>query len=462
MRAIFGVTLLMTFCTFQAQAQTCSNSSLNGTYFYQAGGAIAATGGTFSFVELGKLIADGNGGVSGQATVSVGGTVGTFSLAGSYTVQGNCTGAMLVSVNSQAPETLTFQVVNGGFDALVAFSSSGEVATGRIYRAASAGHCSDASLTGGYGYVDSGAEGAFLYSAAGQATFSGTGALTSFSLTNTGTGASQSSSTGSYFVASDCSGNAQLTAGSSTAHFNIAVVEGGAVLFMVSDSGATVIGTAQPQLIQSILPDFIAGGGWFSAIYFANTTANTVSFPVAFIGDDGNPMTVPSVGGSSTTVTLAPNSSTSIQTTNVGSLIQGYVSVALPAGVTGYGVFDFAGPGVSSQEAVVPLSSASATSSTLVFDDTNFLTAVALVNPSAVATSVNITLRGSGGATLGTSVVALGPKSKVAVILRTLPGLAGIVGNQGTAEFTVSNGNLVVMGIRYNGGAYTSIPTTQQ
>jgi hypothetical protein len=48
------------------------------------------------------------------------------------------------------------------------------------------------------------------------------------------------------------------------------------------------------------------------------------------------------------------------------------------------------------------------------------------------------------------------------VVLRNLPGLAGMVGNQGTADFTVTTGNVVVMGIRYTGSAYTSIPTVQQ
>jgi hypothetical protein len=454
--------MLAAFGALPSRAQTCGNATLNGTYIYQLGGAVATTGGTVAYAELGKLVANGNGSVSGQSTASVGGAIATYTLAGSYIIQGNCTGTLLLSVNSQAPETLTFQVVNGGLNALVAISSSGEVVVGRAYLAASAGQCSNASLAGTYGYALSGSLGGFLYSDAGQVVFNGNGALTTQSVVNTGGGGTQSSGVGSYFVASDCTGTAQVANANGTTHYALAAVAGGTVLYMISDPASIVAGTAQPQLIQSILPDFVFGGGWSSTLYFANTTGNAVSFPVAFVGDDGNPMVVPSVGGSLATVILEPNGIASIQTSNGGVLTQGYALASLPAGVTGYGVFDYSTPGASIQEAVAPLSSASATRGTLVFDDTNFLTAVAIVNPSAAATSVTITLTSAAGTPLGTATVALGARSKSAVVLRTLPGLGAIAGNQGTAVFTVASGNVAVMGIRYTGAAYTSIPTTQQ
>lgn len=445
-----------------ARAQTCANASFNGTYFYQLEGNVATVAGTEPYVELGQLIADGNGSVSGSSSVSIAGVFATLSLTGSYVVQGDCTGTLTLVANLQSTETIAFQIVNGGQGAVAALSSSGGVLTGRAYRAANAGHCGNGSLTGSYGYLLSGVAGALFYSDTGEIVSNGSGGLTAAGVKNVGAGASQTSGAGSYVVASTCFGTAQISRQSVTTNYILAFVEGGNVLFMESDAGTTVSGTAQPQQIQSILPDFVFGGGWSSAIYFGNTTGSAVSFPVTFIGDDGNPMTVPSVGGSSAMVSLAPNGTASIQTVKTGPLIQGYASVSLPAGVTGYGVFHYSAPGFPDQEAVVRLSSTVATGSTLVWDDTNFLTAVAIVNPSPVSTIVAITLRGAGGAPLGTSTVPLGPRSKLAVVLRTLPGLAGMVGNQGTADFTVTTGNVVVMGIRYTGSAYTSIPTVQQ
>src|SRR5258708_2881267 len=89
----------------------------------------------------------------------------------------------------------------------------------------------------------------------------------------------------------------------------------------------------------SVLPQFVSGGGWYSALYFTNTNAAPVSFAVNFIGDDGNPLNVPVLAGSSAVVRLPAHGTGAIQTANVGPLSQGYASVARPGGVWGYGLF---------------------------------------------------------------------------------------------------------------------------
>ncbi|MGA3028620.1 MAG: hypothetical protein ABSF98_28070, partial [Bryobacteraceae bacterium] len=42
----------------------------------------------------------------------------------------------------------------------------------------------------------------------------------------------------------------------------------------------------------------------------------------------------------------------------------------------------------------------------------------------------------------------------------TLPGLSGMVGQRGSAQFSVSEGSVAVLGLRFDGPALTSIPTT--
>jgi hypothetical protein len=214
--------------------------------------------------------------------------------------------------------------------------------------------------------------------------------------------------------------------------------------------------------VQQILPQFAFGGGWYSALYFTNTGTSAVAFPVSFAADDGTPLTVPSVGGSSTTVSLGPRGTAIIEAPNSVPFNQGYVSVSLPAGVAGYGVFRQSVPGIADQEAVVPLSCAFSTTSTLIWDDTGFVTSVAIVNPSSVATTVSIVLRDATGATIGTSSVQLAAKSKTTTILRDLPGLAAMKGNRGSADFTVGVGNVAVLGLRFSGAAFTSLPTTDR
>jgi hypothetical protein len=265
---------------------------------------------------------------------------------------------------------------------------------------------------------------------------------------------------GTYSLASDCSGNAVVTSQYGSSHYFFAMVQNGqSALFLSTDAGTTVSGTAQSQsLVPSILAQFVSGGGWYSALYFTNTGGSTVSFTVNFIGDDGTPLIVPVVGSSSTVVNIAPYGTAAIQTANVGSVSQGYASVSLPVGVVGYGVFHLSNQGVPDQEAVVPLASASSTISTLTWDDTNFVTSVGIVNPSNVPTTVSILLRDSGGNTIGTSSVSLPAKNKTAVVLRNLPGLSAMVGNRGSAVFTVTTGNVAVLGLRFIGSAFTSIP----
>jgi len=300
-----------------------------------------------------------------------------------------------------------------------------------------------------------------VFSEEGQVISDGNGNLSVTSVVNSNGTVSKIPGNGTYSLISNCSGTAAVTSQFGSNNYLFAVVQDGqSILFLATDPGTTVAGTAQSQsLVPSVLPQFVSGGGWYSALYFTNTGNSAVSFPVNFVGDDGNPLSVPAVGGSSTLVNLGPHGSAAIQSANVGPVSQGYAAVTLPVGVTGYGVFHLSNPGVPDQEAVVPLSSASTTTSTLTWDDTSFVTSVGIVNPSSVASTVSIVLRDASGATIGTSSVFLPARNKTAVVLRNLPGLAGMVGKQGSADFTVTTGKVAVLGLRFIGSAFTSIPT---
>lgn len=146
---------------------------------------------------------------------------------------------------------------------------------------------------------------------------------------------------------------------------------------------ANITGTGTLSIGQRTLPQVAFGGGWYTALYFSNLGTAPASFPVSFFGDSGSPLTVSALGGTSANVSLPPGGSTRLELPNSGPLVQGYATMKLPEGVIGYGVFRQTVPGVQDQEAVVPLSNAAATSASLSFDDSNFTTAVAIVNPSA-------------------------------------------------------------------------------
>jgi hypothetical protein len=224
---------------------------------------------------------------------------------------------------------------------------------------------------------------------------------------------------------------------------------------------STSMAAAASATTSFVLPQLAFGGGWYTAVYFTNTSNQATSVPVKFIGDDGSPLSVPNIG-SSTTVNLAAQGSAILEALDTGSLTQGSVMISPPAGVAVYGVFRQSVPGIADQEAVVPLSKVTDTTNTLIWDDTSHTTAVAIVNPSASAVTVNITVRDNSGASIGTASVQLAAGAKTASVLRDLPGLSGMAGKMGQADFTVSSGNVAVLGLRFGGAAFTSIPTTEQ
>ena len=73
-----------------------------------------------------------------------------------------------------------------------------------------------------------------------------------------------------------------------------------------------------------------------------------------------------------------------------------------------------------------------------------------------------MTVWDSSGNVIGTSSIPLAANARTAAALYTLPGLSGVTGERGTAEFTVSSGNVVVLGLRFREGAFTSIPTADK
>ena len=173
-------------------------------------------------------------------------------------------------------------------------------------------------------------------------------------------------------------------------------------------------------------------------------------------------MVVPALSGSSVMVALSPKGSAIVEAPNSGPLVQGYASFSLPAGVTSYGVFRQSQPGIADQEAVVTPASAISATSTLIFDDTNYVTSVAIVNPGIVNATVTVTAWDLSGNTIGTSAFPLAAHQKNEMTLRSLPGLAGMAGQRGTVQFTMSAGSVAVLGLRFNGAAFTSIPAVQR
>jgi hypothetical protein len=230
----------------------CTNAIFNGTYYYVLSGDLASGNAIYPYAELGKLVADGQGNVSGRSQASVGGLLSSYTLSGNYSVQPNCSGTLALTVNSKAGSPITFQVVNGGEGAVISESQQSAVIAGRAYRSDGAGQCQNGSLSGGYGYLLTGvvyvSGSAYYSSQAGSVVSDGNGNLSVVSTVNTNGTTLTGNSTGTYSLGSDCSGTAKFTGPGGTASYSIAVFGNGqGIAYLETDANTTVAGTAQPQ-----------------------------------------------------------------------------------------------------------------------------------------------------------------------------------------------------------------------
>lgn len=231
-----------------------------------------------------------------------------------------------------------------------------------------------------------------------------------------------------------------------------------ATLTLQPDTSTTtgVTGTAMS------LPQFVYGGGWATTLYFGNTTTTATAVALKFIAEDGSALNVAAAGGSSVTLNLAARGTAALEATDTGTLQSGWVQVTVPTGVTGYAVFRQTQSDGTKQEAVVPLAGTTAATTTLLFDETSFITAAAVLNPSTVSATVTITARGEAGTTLGTATLTLAAGAKTAVALRDVAGLSAMIGQRGSLDFTVTAGAVSVLGLRFSDSAFTSIPALER
>ena len=133
----FATAFLLTFVALgiapNAQAQpSCSNATLNGSLGYTNTGTILVGPDAGPFGGMGRQTFDGKGNTQATASVSVNGNVFHVSIKGTYVLNSDCTGSMILTV-SAGPETFTNHVdlviVNGGNEFRAINTDPGSVIT---------------------------------------------------------------------------------------------------------------------------------------------------------------------------------------------------------------------------------------------------------------------------------------------------------------------------------------------
>jgi hypothetical protein len=213
------------------------------------------------------------------------------------------------------------------------------------------------------------------------------------------------------------------------------------------------------------MPQLVYGEGWYTAVYLTNTGSSAATATLDFVDPTGAPLPVALSGGTVTTsqaVSLPAGGSALVEMPDQGAATQGSILLNLPAGVSGYGIFRREPAGTPPQEATVPLASLTATKVTVIFDDTSYSTAIAVLNPTDTDATLTITTRDSARQPIGSGVQQpLAARNRTAFLLRDV--VSGVVGQRGAVDFTVSSGAVSVLALRANGNAFTSIiPITVQ
>ena len=215
----------------------------------------------------------------------------------------------------------------------------------------------------------------------------------------------------------------------------------------------TSLDAVLPQAASTKTISHIAdGGGWRSTIVLVNTDTTSASYTVNFWNEAGAAYS-PTLSLGSKSGTIPVGGSVTIRTADLDpvNLIEGWAEIVSSQSIGGTAIFrlDTAG-----QEAAVPLLMSGGAKLEIPFELGNGLAlGVALANPSTTQdATITETIRDENGNQLSTRTLTLKAHNHTAF---NPPGLNTVTG-RGVIEYD-SNVNLYALGIRANGGAFTSL-----
>ena len=202
------------------------------------------------------------------------------------------------------------------------------------------------------------------------------------------------------------------------------------------------------------IPQFVDGGGWQSTIVITNTSATTATATLTFHSDSGNGNTqawIPTFleTSSTTGLVLLSGSSMFLHTPGTAAtLTQGWAEVDADAGIVAYNIFTNRLPGQKDQDSTAP--AVGATNRVLVpYDDANgFVSAIAVVNPTATPQSVSVGFQTTDGLiAIDTLPIVPAMGHLTFVLSQQFPYISG---HLGLAEFYSATGNLSMIALRFN------------
>jgi hypothetical protein len=232
-------------------AEGCGQRSLHGAYGYAFQGQVIPPGiPELDTAVAGRIVFNGNGGLSGYEWASTNGSQETVTFTGIYSVQPDCTGtATLVNSNGRT-DHIALGVIEGGQEFNFTVTDAGVVLTGLASRLG-LDHCTNRSLSGVFNAAESGSD----FTTAGVENgddslfftihFDGRGHEWGSSTTSINGFSFPDTFVGTYHVNADCTGTASNTfasGGSDLVNFVI-VEQGNEVKFFNAQPGIVFDGT---------------------------------------------------------------------------------------------------------------------------------------------------------------------------------------------------------------------------
>jgi hypothetical protein len=241
---------------------------------------------------------------------------------------------------------------------------------------------------------------------------------------------------------------------------SIIVTASGAVNTPPAIAVTLTVGVAGSVINGNPLISQIADGqGWRTSIILVNTGTVPAPFTMKFWKGDGTPMTLP-LGSDGSVAELsgqiAVGGSRIIQTDGVvSSLSEGWAELTTSQSIGGEAIFRQQVTGQADSEAAVPLIPGGGTRLLLPFDNTAFVTSMALVNADQNrSTNVTAVFRDESGTLISSGQLNLPPHGQLAFALPDE--FQGISKRRGVAEFTgTPTVPLAGLGLRFNRASKT-------
>jgi len=222
----------------------CSNATLIGKYGFALSG-FAKNAQPISFE--GYFKADGKGKFAGKENGSVGGIIVTnIPVTGTYSINSDCTGSAITQVN-KAVNHFNLVVVSGGKSVQAVGADTGNVEIETV-QAQGKANCTLAGIAGTFGIQASG-----LFLGVGSVAFDGVFTLDGKGNVNgvesgslDGAVFTRQPLSGTYTIASNCTGTMTTKIGSQTEHSSFFITNGGkGILLTETDKDTVVTGIGQ-------------------------------------------------------------------------------------------------------------------------------------------------------------------------------------------------------------------------